>query len=385
MPCGEAGTCGQAKRNFPMNNESMLPGDNDVVRAKSTAHLLEALVDTFRLHMVISDHQAVALAAWSMHTFVFDRFQHTPRLAVLSPEKRCGKSTLLDLLGALCHAPVKVDSITPAALFRTVDAKRRLTLLVDEADSYLPGNDELRGMLNSGFEATGRVIRTALQTLMPIEFQTFCPVAIAAIGKLPGTVADRSIAVKLRRKMANEEICKVRRRRDAIGVLAQQILQWSADVDLADYCDPDIPESLNDRQADIAVPLLAIADEAGGEWPGKVRQALVSLFNAAEQTEDTDGQGAMLLADIRDIYAAAAGYRLSSSQICQRLTEKEGRPWADYSNGRPITPNQLAKLLAPFGIKPANIRLGEGVVKGYSKDDFGDAWQRYTPHPDVPF
>ena len=82
----------------------------------------------------------------------------TPRLAVTSATKRCGKSTLLDVLDATCSRTVMADSLTVAATFRTV-ALAKPTLLIDEADTFLKDNEELRGILNTGHKATGSVIR----------------------------------------------------------------------------------------------------------------------------------------------------------------------------------------------------------------------------------
>jgi hypothetical protein len=50
-----------------------------------------------------------------------------------------------------------------------------------------------------------------------------------------------------------------------------------------------------------------------------------------------------------------------------------------------MTANTLAKLLKPFKIKPADIRDGNIVKKGYKRTQFDDAFSRYlsaTPiHP----
>ncbi len=60
----------------------------------------------------------------------------------------------------------------------------------------------------------------------------------------------------------------------------------------------------------------------------------------------------------------------------------EGRPWAEWKAGKPITANGLARVLAPFGIKPATIRTSEGTPKGYQLGQFEDAFVRYLPGED---
>jgi hypothetical protein len=46
-------------------------------------------------HIAITAEERMALALWVLHTHVFDQFTNTPRLALLSPVRGCGKTTLL--------------------------------------------------------------------------------------------------------------------------------------------------------------------------------------------------------------------------------------------------------------------------------------------------
>ena len=72
--------------------------------------------------------------------------------------------------------------------------------------------------------------------------------------------------------------------------------------------------------------------------------------------------------------------RISSSEIVQALCLLEGRPWQAWGRGKPITPNQLARLLAPFCVRPKTMRINkEQPSKGYEKLDFDDAFKRYLP------
>ena len=98
----------------------------------------------------------------------------------------------MDVLTRLLPRVLSVAGITAAAIFRTVELARP-TLLIDEADTFLQQNDELRGVLNSGHRRGGNVVRLLGDGHEPRQFSTFAPVAIAMIGKLPNTLADRSI------------------------------------------------------------------------------------------------------------------------------------------------------------------------------------------------
>ncbi|MFT8247254.1 DUF3631 domain-containing protein [Roseomonas sp. BN140053] len=350
------------------------------------AELLTDLSAAIRRHVILPATTADAVALWIAHTWVYDRFQHTPRLSVTSPTKRCGKSTLLDLLRALSCRPLKADSISASGVFRTVEALAPLTLLIDEADTFLGDNEELRGILNSGFEKSGQVIRVVevKDEWQPIRFATFAPVALAGIGALPGTLEDRALPVVLQRKAASETVTRLREpgARDRLHDLARKLARWAGDRRGHLPADPNMPAALGDREADVSVPLVAIADDAGGAWPALARKALLDVFGVRTAEEGTLEVGALLLTDIRSIFAAAGTDRMASEDITRSLVDMEGRPWPEWKASKPMSKNQLARALKPFGIWPASIRLRDGTTpKGYYADSFRAAWSRYLPPP----
>ncbi len=376
---------------------SCIPGNGDLlitrldgstVRVDPHARrLLGDIRAAFLRHLVISEAQATALTVWTMHTHVYRQFQHTPRLAITSPEKGCGKTTVIDLLGTLCHSPLKMDNATESVIFRVIDAASKgqsagLTLLIDEADSFMAGREGIRNLLNCGFEASGMVWRSARtgQDFAPRGFGAFAPVAIAGIGELPDTVTSRSIPIRLRRKMNGERIEKVKAYRPALAQLGTALAEWAKTVDFASMPHPEIPEHFSDREADISASLLALAELAGCGWPDRIRDALTELF-ASNETESTSG---MLLADMRKIFRETGDNKLASNDLCTHLGQLEDRPWPEFNNGKQITPAQLARLLKPFGISPRDIRVdGKAGIKGYLQADFIDAWSRYLP-PEAP-
>jgi putative DNA primase/helicase len=353
------------------------------------AELLDNLASAVRRHVAMSDAESVAVAGWIAHTYVFERFPHTPRLAITSPTKRCGKSTLLEVLRATCNRPVKADNISASGTFRTVEALSPVTLLIDEADTFLGQNEELRGILNSGFERNGEVIRVVeiRDEHQPVRFKTFSPCALACIGSLPGTLEDRAIPISLQRRAVNETVVKLRApgARAALHDLARRCARWANDRKRHLNPDPPVPEQLGDREGDISVPLLAIADDAGGPWPERMRRALMTLFAKRNADDSAADLATMLLADIREVFGRARTDRLSSGQILCALWDLKERPWPEFRNGRALNAAQLAKLLRPFGIRPVTIRLGENETpKGYYREAFAEAWQRYLPPEDTP-
>jgi hypothetical protein len=111
--------------------------------------VLNEVLALFDAYLYASEDSRVALTVWAAYSHAFDCFGVSPILDLSSPTKRCGKSTAVVLQRHLCRAPLLSGNITPAALFRSVEAWKP-TLLIDEADTFAKMSDELRGILNAG-------------------------------------------------------------------------------------------------------------------------------------------------------------------------------------------------------------------------------------------
>lgn len=337
-----------------------------------------------RRYVVLNDDQATAVALWAGHTHAVSAADCTPYLHINSPTKRTGKTRLLEVLEAIVARPWFTGRTTAAALVRKIDAESP-TLLLDESDATFKGPQEyaeaLRGVLNSGYRRSGKASVCIGQGagVHAHDFATFCPKAIAGIGKLPDTVADRSIPIALRRRTRHEPVSRWRERdghREGRSIRAA-LAKWATTA-VASLRDarPELPQTLSDRGQDVWEPLLGIADAAGRDWPQRARQAAVALMGEV----DDDSVGIQLLADLRDIFSDTAV--LSSADIVQKLTELADRPWATWTKGKPIAGHALARLLKPFGVAAGGPMRVEGVVvRAYRRAAFEDAWERYLPPP----
>ncbi len=342
------------------------------------AELLGEMTKAVRRYIALPNHADAAIALWAVHTHAAEVSPITPRLAITSPEKRCGKSTLLRVLAKLVAKPLLADNISAASMFRTIELARP-TLLIDEADTFLANSEELRGIMNSGHHRDGQVIRTVGDDHEPRMFSTWAPVAIACIGKLSGTIEDRSVAVPMRRRRTDEPVERFRLDRcDDLAILAQKSARWATDnLAVLGECDPKVPDELHDRAADNWRPLLAIADVAGGDWPVRARRAAIALCSG-DAAEDGSVR-VTLLADVKAAFDDVRTDRIGSADLVARLAAREDRPWPEWKNGRPLTVRQLAKLLGPLGIVPTTIRIGDTTPKGYMRAAFDDAFARYLP------
>jgi Protein of unknown function (DUF3631) len=73
--------------------------------------------------------------------------------------------------------------------------------------------------------------------------------------------------------------------------------------------------------------------QPGGDWPERARRVLAAMAGA----NDDQSTGAMLFADIRDIFSEREADRLPSTELAEALVAIEGRPWAEWRHGKPIT------------------------------------------------
>ncbi len=341
--------------------------------------LLDDIAAAIRNYVVMAEHEQHAVALWVAHTCLLDRAMITPRLGIRSPVKGCGKTTLLDVVAQLVFRPLPAANVSASAIFRVVEGHRPC-LLIDEADSFFAGNEELRGILNSGHRLGGSVLRNVGDDHEPRAFSTFAACAIALIGQLPGTLADRSITINLTRRKSDEAVEPFRFDRvDHLVELRRKLMRWTADnAETIAATEPHMPAGLYNRLADNWRPLLAIATVAGGDWLALGHRAALA---GAGADVDENSRLEVLLGDIRDIFDAVASDRMASTVLIEHLIDVVPRPWAEYGkSGKPITQNKLARLLKPLGIAPGQVRFGpKDTRKGYARSQFEEVFERYLP------
>jgi hypothetical protein len=385
-------------------NTAKVETPKEAVTPRPLSALLEAVEGFLRRYVVFQySEQAKVCALWAIHTWAFNVFDYTPYLSVFAVEKRSGKSRLLEVLSLLvCNARLTSGS-SSAALIRSVDEDNPTTILLDEVDAvYSKKNDaeaeNTRQFLNAGFRRGAKFLRCVGQggAMEVKEFPAFCPKALSGIGRcLPDTVLDRSLPIELVRQSREDRAERFREREAEakVATIRAELEAWVQQPGLIDTlrdARPALPEELTDRQQDYCEPLLAIADMAGEDWPGRSRVALIRLCS---QEEDAS-LGVKLLADIKGIFDLKDTDKLHTIDILNALVAiEDDRPWAawwldDLKHDKPEKPaSRLAKLLKPYGtkqrpLKARPIRLSDKVARGYEIDDFKHAFERYLPPPE---
>ncbi|MGE3811687.1 MAG: DUF3631 domain-containing protein [Candidatus Nanopelagicales bacterium] len=334
-----------------------------------------------------SDEARVAFVLWAAHAHVVDAFESTPRLALLSPEPGSGKTRALEVLELLVPRAWFTSNTSSAALFRKIgDPDGAPTVLLDEADTVFgpraaKEHEDLRGLINAGHRRGAQSARCVVRgkTVEVEMFPAFAPVALAGLDDLPDTIMTRSIVLRMRRRAPHERVEPFRHRLHADDGhelrdrLAEELKMHAWDLERAW---PDMPDGVADRAADCWEPLLAIADQAGGEWPGRARVAAVALV--ADGRGGGETLGIRLLADVRRAFDLFGVEHLPTAELLAALNAFEDAPWGDL-RGRPLDARGLSRRLGRYDVAPKTVRVGNSTPKGYARTDLADAWARYLP------
>jgi len=359
--------------------------------------LLDAIMSELLRFVAFPKWAAETFTLWILHTFAYWLRDVTTYIGIESPEKECGKSTLVTVLSHFVNRAAVSSNISSSAFFRAID-ELQPTLLIDEADTNLRGKDELTGILNSGYtKPTAFVWRICYEPAPGREaeetpggagvsnsagrvarYSCWCPKAIAAIGHLHPTLASRCVVIRMHRKTEGEE-CERLKRLNATDLqrkCARFVADHAAEIAGAE---PQIPKGLTNRAADIWEPLLALADLAGGRWPELARAAACGLTARAQEYSPIGS----LLMDIYVVFAVSRSERIFSRDLVAALLGCGDRPWSELRKGKPVTETWVAQQLRPYGIKPRTIRIGELVAKGYVQEEFMDTFRRYIPKSEV--
>lgn len=340
-------------------------------RKTTTPNILDEISAFIRRFVAFpEDHYADVLALWILHSHAFEGSYATPYIYVNSAEPQSGKTRTLEVAELLAYAPMSNARITAAAMYLKL-ATGRPTMFVDEVDTIFYGaaNDELRGVLNSGYKRGGSVTRSSGKRnedgLPEVEtFPTFCPKMLVGIDNaaMPDTLRDRCIDFKLKRKKAGVEVERFipRKVEPEAEALKAKIEHWVAQNQerILSAPDPKIIEGISDRKFEIAEPLLVLAKIVGRE--PMARKALTKLLVGEPPKASV---GVRTLQAAREIMEEAGSDRIASATLATRME---------------MTPKKLGTVLANYDITPSTIRFSSGErAKGYHRADFQDAWERY--------
>lgn len=344
------------------------------------ASIVDEVAGFIRRYVVLPSYtEAFTLALWTIHTHAFEVAYATPYIYVNSAEPECGKTRLLETLEYVARNASVAAKVTPSTLYREMSDpdSPKPTMLVDEVDALFSGskNEDMRGILNSGYQHRGHIKVTLPgrnEDSDVVTMSTFCPKVLAGIdnGQLPPTLASRSITITLRRKRPDQDVARFlpRKVEPLADELQETITEWvKVNLDtVADY-EPEFVDGIGDRAFQITEPLLQVAYAAGVE--DEAREAIATLLTKPTVTL-TQGQQVLMAA--REWFTESDMDRVTTARL---------------ENATGFNGKLIGTLLAKYGIRPVTLNKGHAVTgdknaKGYYLRDLADAIATYLPNAD---
>jgi hypothetical protein len=353
------------------------------------AAVLDTASAAISQHVITSGLVCDVAALWALHTYFLHHsciiLPISPRFEIGAVSPICGKSTLLDCVGHLAWRPFDAAaSLTTAVVFRLIDAYRP-TMVLDEMDDLLRAHDrtELGSLLRASHKRNARVPRN-----VPIAdgkgwaltwFSAWGTHAYTIVGRLKPAMQSRAIRITLlRARPAELKQLKpmVNGESPVLRECGRKFRRWAQDQ--TELPAAEIPEGISHRDADNWRPLLRIAALVGGDWPQRARDAAIALNGRTVAVGD-------VVPLLTDIFAAFGGReRLTTAELTAAMLALE-EPSADwriaYKKG-PINEYWLRDHLRGLVHAPEHERkwkAGKKTVRGYRKEHFRDALERYLP------
>jgi hypothetical protein len=351
----------------------------DVVDEVDGAELLDALGAFIeRFQVLPSPEVRDLLGLWVLHSHTLEAAWATPYLRITSAAPESGKTQLLEILATLVRRGWHAVNPSVAVLYRKID-RVTPTLLLDEMDNYpVDERRDALSVLNAGYKR-GATIDRCRENGDLESFSAYCCKAYAGLDRqqLVDTLLSRSITIRLEKRLPTETV------EMWIGQLTEPQAQplrercevWAAQNIGALYgAEPELPEGMINRAAEVWWALLAIADLVGGEWPSRARAAADVLATGGD---DRDGRvdQVLLLADIR--VALDGRDTITTGELLAALNGLDESPWGARRRGEGLDARGLAKMLRPFGIKSRTVRVGDRTAKGSHLEQFEGAFARH--------
>ncbi len=337
---------------------------------------LEAFYSRF---VILPRYCLLPMALWTVGTYIFESFETYPYLALLSPEKGCGKTQTTRVIALLASKPERAVCASEASLFRLIE-ERKPTLILDESEILSGKGDRaeaVRALLNAGNSAGVSVPRCNGNSHELRFFSVFCPKVLCAIRTCPETIKDRSIVIPMQRKRPSETVARFipRRIRPEAEVVRERIETWaqanaSAIKETYDVLNVDF---LSDRDLENVEPLWSILAVADPTRLPEFQTAVEALANSKADAGEDDSLSLRLLGDARSVWPVSES-NILSADLLERLKGVDESPWAAEVE---LNPRKLARMLKPYGAVAKTVRDGQARGRGYAREDISDAFARY--------
>src|SRR5262245_28792282 len=340
-----------------------------IAKAWLTRDLIAVVINILKRFVFLKDDRIYLLiSVWVLVTYVYQRFEYMPLLWVTSPTKRSGKTRLLEVLREITHNPTAIwINPTEAILFRSTH--RGKTLFLDEVEQLRRKDNDIHGhvmaVLNSGFQkgaTVRRMIKNKDGVQQESEWNTYGPKVISGISNVTDTIADRSLVIKMIRRLRVTEILERFRRRKLAKELGDVVFQlkiWAAakgETIQAIYDaiteEPDELKECDDRFLDIVEPLLAIVALADAEHANggmALRDELVLLLKdlSADRDENENVAIAVVIETVGSLLGNNDELDIPSAEILKKLSENPVTEWIKSGNSLKTIASKLGLRKSP--------------------------------------
>ena len=373
--------------------------------------LLDEMARKVLKFVTVSKEAARILALWAMHTHVipYEAFYHTPRLLIWSKEPESGKTTLANVLIQLVRNPLASGGVTGDGLLAILKDHNgsspasagpwapvgcygadRPTLLIDEADNIMQ-TQKLRRILNTGHQWSG-VIRERNRRNGQMEvINTFAPLALFEIDNAVSTsmrsyppLKTRSIEIELKQGAEDPE-------HDAdpsddlfnglSTELRPKIEKW-VETQIDEIAETykklkrqikreELSRAIRPRARDNWLPLIAIADVAGGHWPQTVRDICVEFAPHRSAQAKAPGGAEDAISEVAPV--SSGRVPVAKSRIMSALHQQspQSRTELRLAGCKNMSGPDFAQALEELLAEGKMVALGRVLSGGKPKEMYG--------------
>jgi hypothetical protein len=321
-------------------------------------------------HIKLTVPQMVTCSLWGLHSYVYDKFSHTPRLLLRSSEIGCGKTTLLSLIVRLSHNGFYSANYTPAVIYHKLRENPRTTMGLDEVEhSTMWGDPLLLSIIDAGHRWDGVAHRLIGREL--VEFPCFAPLALAAVPKrrFAPQLLSRCIVIEMQRHLEGQD----ERHDDPQIAKVRSVLNiWASTFER-----PQIKTPFTCRTRDNWQPLVEIADTLG--YGMTVRAVALAIDQPSEDPI------IRLLFDIRRVFQQHGLDRIWTDELLTALHRLPDARWDEFlgldENCDPhkLTRAELYAMLRTKNLWSRSVWKGTGnnreSNKGFPYEQFEPVWQ----------
>ncbi len=217
--------------------------------------IYEEVYNFVKDYLILKPEEYHIYTLWVMASWLVDDFDTCPYLLFIAP-KESGKSQAIILLEHLCYRATLSISVTPAALFRSIELWK-ITLLIDEAENQVRMDTEsgqaLYGCLNGGYKRNSYAIRIEGDNRIPTTYDVYGFKGLASTRVFHPTLESRSIIINMTQGKPKKLIIN---KKDA-NLLRSKLLFWRFST--LGKLPMVMPESKSGRLIEMFIPLFTVA------------------------------------------------------------------------------------------------------------------------------